>query len=110
MSSAADPVTLTPAVSSIVNCGEGGRGARVVVRGDRCARFAMDWGAGGTTPSRVWFPWLFPGEVDADEFAVVADEHLAMGEGRVGPDHAATGISVDRVNQMGAADLVVAFG
>ncbi len=46
----------------------------------------------------------------ADDFFVVAHEDALAGEGGVGPDDGAAGVGGGGFEEMGAADLLVAFG
>lgn len=46
----------------------------------------------------------------AADFAVVAEVHATIGEGRVRPDEGALAHAMGRLNELRAADLLVTFG
>jgi hypothetical protein len=53
---------------------------------------------------------LFLGQIHADDLVVIARVQPAVGKGGMRPDDRAAGIVIVRLNNVRAADLLVAFG
>src|SRR5438034_4623909 len=49
------------------------------------------------------------GEINANNLLIISGVHMPIGEGRMRPQHIASGRGVGRLQQMGAADLFVGF-
>lgn len=81
----------------------------------RCLGVSLTRHGLGADPTRrsLWRQSFFVGtcsEVDADEFFVVAGEHMLLGEGWMTPDKTAPHGSVGRFDGGEASEFFVGFG